>query len=216
MLAAGNKDKGMSQFFYVHPETPQSRLMKQAVHIIKQGGVVIYPTDSGYALGCQLGDKTALERILQIRHISGEHHFTIMCRDLSELSLYAKVENTAFRLIKNNTPGAYTFILRGTKEVPRRLLNEKKKTVGLRIPDHKIALALLAELGEPLMSSSLILPGREFAESDPEEMRDQLERQVDLILHGGILAGNPTTVIDLSDDNPVLVREGAGAVQPFL
>ncbi|WP_031571082.1 L-threonylcarbamoyladenylate synthase [Rheinheimera texasensis] len=206
----------MSQFFYVHPETPQSRLMKQAVHIIKQGGVVIYPTDSGYALGCQLGDKTALERILQIRHISGEHHFTIMCRDLSELSLYAKVENTAFRLIKNNTPGAYTFILRGTKEVPRRLLNEKKKTVGLRIPDHKIALALLAELGEPLMSSSLILPGREFAESDPEEMRDQLERQVDLILHGGVLAGNPTTVIDLSDDNPVVVREGAGAVQPFL
>ncbi len=206
----------MSQFFYVHPETPQSRLMKQAVHIIKQGGVVIYPTDSGYALGCQLGDKNALERILQIRHISGEHHFTIMCRDLSELSIYAKVENTAFRLIKNNTPGAYTFILRGTKEVPRRLLNEKKKTVGLRIPDHKIALALLAELGEPLMSSSLILPGREFAESDPEEMRDQLERQVDLILHGGILAGNPTTVIDLSEDNPVLVREGAGAVQPFL
>ena len=216
MLAAGNKVKGMSQFFYVHPETPQSRLMKQAVHIIKQGGVVIYPTDSGYALGCQLGDKNALERILQIRHISGEHHFTIMCRDLSELSLYAKVENTAFRLIKNNTPGSYTFILRGTKEVPRRLLNEKKKTVGLRIPDHKIALALLAELGEPLMSSSLILPGREFAESDPEEMRDQLERQVDLILHGGILAGNPTTVIDLSDDNPVVVREGAGAVQPFL
>ncbi len=206
----------MSQFFYVHPETPQSRLMKQAVHIIKQGGVVIYPTDSGYALGCQLGDKNALERILQIRHISGEHHFTIMCRDLSELSIYAKVENTAFRLIKNNTPGAYTFILRGTKEVPRRLLNEEKKTVGLRIPDHKIALALLAELGEPLMSSSLILPGREFAESDPEEMRDQLERQVDLILHGGVLAGNPTTVIDLSDDNPVVVREGAGAVQPFL
>lgn len=206
----------MSQFFYVHPETPQSRLMKQAVHIIKQGGVVIYPTDSGYALGCQLGDKNALERILQIRHISGEHHFTIMCRDLSELSLYAKVENTAFRLIKNNTPGPYTFILRGTKEVPRRLLNEKKKTVGLRIPDNKIALALLAELGEPLMSSSLILPEREFSESDPEEMRDQLERQVDLILHGGILAGNPTTVVDLSDDNPVVVREGAGAVQPFL
>lgn len=206
----------MSQFFYVHPETPQSRLMKQAVQIIKQGGVVIYPTDSGYALGCQLGDKNALERILQIRQISGEHHFTIMCRDLSELSLYAKVENTAFRLIKNNTPGAYTFILRGTKEVPRRLLNEKKKTVGLRIPEHKIALALLAELGEPLMSSSLILPGREFAESDPEEMRDQLERQVDLILHGGVLAGHPTTVIDLSDDSPLVIREGAGDVRPFL
>lgn len=205
----------MSQFFYIHPETPQVRLIKQAVHILREGGVIIYPTDSGYALGCCLENKTALERILQIRHISGEHHFTLMCKDLSELSLYAKVENTAFRLIKNNTPGAYTFILRGTKEVPRRLLNEKKKTVGLRIPDHKIAQALLAELGEPLMSSSLILPQRDFAESDPEEMRDQLERQVDLIMHGGILASHPTTVIDLSDDFPVIVREGAGDVTPF-
>lgn len=205
----------MSQFFYVHPETPQNRLMKQAVHIIKQGGVVVLPTDSGYVLGCQLQDKAALERIMQIRHISDEHHFSILCKDLSELSLYAKVENTAFRLIKNNTPGAYTFILRATKEVPRRLLNEKKKTVGLRIPQHKIAQALLAELAEPLMISSLILPGREFAEADPEEMRDQLERQVDLILHGGILAPSPTSVIDLSDDSPVVVREGAGDIRPF-
>jgi tRNA threonylcarbamoyl adenosine modification protein (Sua5/YciO/YrdC/YwlC family) len=206
----------MSQFFYVHPETPQSRLMKQAVHIIKQGGVVVLPTDSGYVLCCQLQDKTALERIMQIRHISDEHHFSILCKDLSELSVYAKVENTAFRLIKNNTPGAYTFILRATKEVPRRLLNEKKKTVGLRIPQHKIAQALLAELAEPLMISSLILPGREFAEADPEEMRDQLERQVDLILHGGILTPSPTTVIDLSDDSPVIVREGAGDIRPFV
>jgi len=206
----------MSQFFYVHPETPQQRLIKQAVHIIKQGGVVVYPTDSGYALGCHIGDKAAMERILQIRHISGDHHFTLMCRDLSELSIYAKVENTAFRLIKNNTPGAYTFILRGTKEVPKRLLNEKKKTVGLRIPDHKIALALLEELGEPLMSSSLILPGQEFTESDPDDLRDQLERQVDLIMHGGVLPGNPTTVVDLSDDVAVIVREGAGPVAPFL
>lgn len=206
----------MSQFFYVHPETPQQRLIKQAVHIIKQGGVVVYPTDSGYALGCHIGDKAAMERILQIRHISGDHHFTLMCRDLSELSIYAKVENTAFRLIKNNTPGAYTFILRGTKEVPKRLLNEKKKTVGLRIPDHKIALALLEELGEPLMSSSLILPGQEFTESDPEDLRDQLERQVDLIMHGGVLPGNPTTVVDLSDDVAVIVREGAGPAAPFL
>lgn len=205
----------MSQFFYVHPETPQSRLMKQAVHIIKQGGVVVLPTDSGYVLGCQLQDKTALERIMQIRQISDEHHFSILCKDLSELSIYAKVENTAFRLIKNNTPGAYTFILRATKEVPRRLLNEKKKTVGLRIPDHKIAQALLAELAEPLMISSLILPGRDFAEADPEEMREQLERQVDLILHGGILAATPTTVIDLSDDSPLIVREGAGDIRPF-
>jgi len=206
----------MSQFFYIHPETPQVRLIKQAVQIIRQGGVVIYPTDSGYALGCQLADKNALERILQIRHISGEHHFTLMCKDLSELSFYAKVENSAFRLIKNNTPGPYTFILRGTKEVPRRLLNEKKKTVGLRIPDHKIAQALLQELGEPLMSSSLILPGQDFPEADPEEMRHQLERQVDLILHGGILAGHATSVIDLSDDVAVVVREGAGDVTPFL
>ena len=205
----------MSQFFYVHPDNPQQRLIKQAVQIIKQGGVVIYPTDSGYALGCHLGDKTALERILQIRQISGEHHLTLMCKDLSELSVYAKVENTVFRLLKNNTPGAYTFILRGTKEVPKRLLNEKKKTIGLRIPDHKIAQALLAELGDPLMSSSLILPGCDVTESDPEDMREQLEKQVDCILHGGVIAGTPTTVIDFSDEAPVIVREGAGDVRPF-
>jgi tRNA threonylcarbamoyl adenosine modification protein (Sua5/YciO/YrdC/YwlC family) len=205
----------MSQFFYLHPDNPQQRLIKQAVQIIKQGGVVIYPTDSGYALGCHLGDKTALERILQIRQISGEHHLTLMCKDLSELSVYAKVENTVFRLLKNNTPGAYTFILRGTKEVPKRLLNEKKKTIGLRIPEHKIAQALLAELGEPLMSSSLILPGRDVTESDPEDMREQLEKQVDCILHGGVIAGTPTTVIDFSDEAPVIVREGAGDIRPF-
>lgn len=205
----------MSQFFHIHPETPQHRLIKQAVQIIQQGGVIIYPTDSGYALGCHMGDKAAMERIAQIRQVSGEHHFTMMCRDLSELSVYAKVENTAFRLIKNNTPGAYTFILRGTKEVPRRLLNEKKKTIGLRIPENKIALALLAELGEPLLSTSLILPGQEFAEADPDDMRNQLERQVDLILHGGIIGEAPTTVIDLSDDSPVIIREGCGDVRPF-
>ncbi|WP_445766129.1 L-threonylcarbamoyladenylate synthase [Rheinheimera sp.] len=205
----------MSQFFHIHPETPQQRLLKQAVQIIQQGGVVIYPTDSGYALGCHVGDKNAMERILQIRQVSGDHHFTLMCRDLSELSVYAKVENSAFRLIKNNTPGAYTFILRGTKEVPKRLLNEKKKTIGLRIPENKIALALLAELAEPLLSTSLILPGEEFAESDPEEMRARLERQVDLIMHGGVIGEAPTTVIDLSDDEPVLLREGRGDPSPF-
>lgn len=205
----------MSQFFHIHPETPQQRLLKQAVQIIQQGGVVIYPTDSGYALGCHVGDKNAMERILQIRQVSGDHHFTLMCRDLSELSVYAKVENSAFRLIKNNTPGAYTFILRGTKEVPKRLLNEKKKTIGLRIPENKIALALLAELGEPLLSTSLILPGEEFAESDPEEMRARLEKQVDLIMHGGVIGEAPTTVIDLSDDEPVLLREGRGDPSPF-
>lgn len=206
----------MSQFFYVHPENPQQRLLKQAVQIIQQGGVIVYPTDSGYALGCHMGDKDALERILQIRQMNTEHHFTLMCRDLSELSVYAKVENTAFRLIKNHTPGPFTFILKGTKEVPRRLLNEKKKTVGLRIPQNKIALALLEELGEPLMSSSLVLPGQDFAESDPDDMRHQLERQVDLIIHGGVIAEAPTTVIDLSEDYPVLVRQGQGDASAFV
>src|SRR5690606_1720919 len=205
----------MSQFFHIHPETPQQRLLKQALQIIQQGGVVIYPTDSGYALGCHVGDKSAMERILQIRQMSTDHHFTLMCRDLSELSVYAKVENSAFRLIKNNTPGAYTFILRGTKEVPKRLLNEKKKTIGLRIPENKIALALLAELGEPLLSTSLILPGEEFAESDPEDMRARLEKQVDLIMHGGVIGEAPTTVVDLSEDEPVLLREGRGDPAPF-
>ncbi|MDX3774818.1 L-threonylcarbamoyladenylate synthase [Chromatiaceae bacterium AAb-1] len=205
----------MSQFFNIHPDNPQSRLLKQAVQIIQQGGVVAYPTDSGYALGCYVGDKAAMDRILQIRQVSGEHHFTLLCRDLSELSVYAKVENSAFRLIKNNTPGAYTFILKGTKELPRRLLNEKKKTIGLRIPENKIALALLAELGEPLLSTSLILPGEEFAESDPDEMRSQLEKQVDLILHGGVIGEAPTTVIDLSEAEPVVLREGRGDPAPF-
>lgn len=205
----------MSQFFHIHPETPQQRLLKQAAQIIHQGGVAIFPTDSGYALGCHVGDKNAMERILQIRQVSGEHHFTLMCRDLSELSVYAKVENTAFRLIKNNTPGAYTFILRGTKEVPKRLLNEKKKTIGLRIPEHKIALALLEELAEPLLTTSLILPGNDFAESDPEEMRSRLEKQVDIILHGGVIGEAPTTVIDFSDDRPEIVREGRGDPAPF-
>jgi tRNA threonylcarbamoyl adenosine modification protein (Sua5/YciO/YrdC/YwlC family) len=205
----------MSQFFHIHPETPQLRLLKQAVQIIQQGGVVIYPTDSGYALGCHVGDKNAMERILQIRQVNGDHNFTLLCRDLSELSVYAKVENSAFRLIKNNTPGAYTFILRGTKEVPKRLLNEKKKTIGLRIPENKIAQALLEELSEPLLSTSLILPGEEFAESDPEQIRARLEKQVDLILHGGVIGEAPTTVIDLSDDEPVLLREGRGDPTPF-
>lgn len=206
----------MSQFFHIHPDSPQQRLLKQAVQIIQQGGVVIYPTDSGYALGCHVGDKGAMERILQIRQVSGDHNFTLLCRDLTELSVYAKVENTAFRLIKNNTPGAYTFILRGTKEVPKRLLNDKKKTIGLRVPENKIALALLEELGAPLLSTSLILPGERFAESDPEDMRLRLEKQVDLILHGGVIGEAPTTVIDYSNDEPVVVREGRGDPTPFL
>lgn len=210
------EEQQMSQFFNIHPENPQQRLLKQAVQIIKQGGVVVYPTDSGYALGCHVGDKSAMDKITQIRQISGDHHFTLMCRDLSELSVYAKVENTAFRLIKNNTPGAYTFILRGTKEVPRRLLNDKKKTIGLRIPENKIAQALLAELGEPLLSTSLILPGQQFAEADPDDMRARLERQVDLILHGGVIGEDPTTVVDLSEEGATVLREGRGDPTPFI
>ncbi len=205
----------MSQFFYVHPDNPQARLISQAVAIIRDGGVVIYPTDSGYALGCQLENKQALERICQIRRLDDKHNFTLLCRDLSELSIYARVDNSVFRLLKNNTPGAYTFIFKGTKEVPRRLMNPKRKTIGMRVPDNKIALALLEELGEPLMSTTLILPGNEMAESDPETIRDQLEHAVDLIMNGGYLGEQPTTVVDFSDDEINVVRVGAGDPSPF-
>lgn len=205
----------MSQFFYVHPDNPQARLISQAVAIIRDGGVVIYPTDSGYALGCQLENKQALERICQIRRLDDKHNFTLLCRDLSELSIYARVDNSVFRLLKNNTPGAYTFIFKGTKEVPRRLMNPKRKTIGMRVPDNKIALALLEELGEPLMSTTLILPGNEVAESDPDAIRDQLERVVDLIMNGGYLGEQPTTVVDFSDDEINVVRIGAGDPTPF-
>ncbi|MDD2342785.1 MAG: L-threonylcarbamoyladenylate synthase [Tolumonas sp.] len=205
----------MSQFFVVHPVNPQTRLISQAVGILRQGGVIVYPTDSGYALGCMMGDKSALEKICRIRQLEDEHNFTLLCNDLSELSVYAKIDNTAFRLIKNNTPGAYTFILKATKEVPRRLMNEKKKTIGIRVPTNNIAQALLTELGEPLMSSTLILPGQVLAEADPEEFRGQLEKVVDLIIDGGTQGAQPTTVIDFSDDEPKVVRFGAGDPTPF-
>lgn len=206
----------MSQFFYVHPDNPQTRLIKQAVELIRQGEVIVYPTDSGYAIGCQMEDKHALEQICRIRQIDTDHNFSLMCRDMSELSVYAKVDNTAFRQIKNNTPGPYTFVLKATREVPRRLQNPKRKTIGLRVPDNAIALALLEELNEPLMSTSLILPGAQVAESDPDEIRDKLEKQVGLILHGGYLGEQPTTVVDLSEGDAVIVREGAGDIKPFL
>ncbi len=205
----------MSQFFYIHPENPQARLINQAVAIIRNGGVVVYPTDSGYALGCQLENKAALDKICRIRKLGDKHNFTLLCRDLSELSLYARLDNSTFRLLKNNTPGPYTFIFKGTKEVPRRLMNAKRKTIGIRVPDNKIALDLLESLGEPLMSTSLILPGSDVAESDPEEIRDKLEHAVDLIMNGGYLGEQPTTVIDFSGDSMVVAREGAGDVTPF-
>ncbi|MEH0832670.1 L-threonylcarbamoyladenylate synthase [Pectobacterium cacticida] len=206
----------MSQFFYIHPQNPQPRLIAQSVEVLQKGGVIVYPTDSGYALGCMVGEKNALERICRIRDLGNDHNFTLVCRDLSELSTYAHVDNAAFRLIKNNTPGNYTFILKATKEVPRRLMNEKRKTIGLRVPSNPIALDLLAALNEPLMSTTLMLPGNDFAESDPDEIQERLGKRVDLVIHGGSIGQQPTTVIDLTDASPRVVREGTGDITPFL
>ena len=205
----------MSQFFYIHPDNPQARLIDQAAKIINEGGVVIYPTDSGYAIGCQLDNKNAFERICRIRDISKEHNFTLMCSDLSQVSNYAKFDNQCFRALRNNTPGSYTFIFRATREVPKRVQNSKRKTIGLRIPDNLIALALLEKLGEPVLSTSLILPGSELTESDPELIRDKLEKHVDLIINGGHMGENPTTVIDMSDGEFVVIRHGSGDTAPF-
>ncbi|HHE3465050.1 L-threonylcarbamoyladenylate synthase [Pasteurella multocida] len=207
----------MSQFFYIHPENPQVRLINQAVEILRAGGVIVYPTDSGYALGCMIGDKHAMDRIVQIRQLPEGHNFTLVCSDLSELSTYSLVNNMAYRLIKNNTPGRYTFILTATKELPRRLMTSKRKTIGIRVPDNQIALALLSTLGEPILSCSLMLPGEEnVTRSDPEEIRDRLEKQVDLIIHGGYLGAEPTTVVDLTNDTPIIIREGSGSTAPFV
>ncbi|HHE3640049.1 TPA: L-threonylcarbamoyladenylate synthase [Pasteurella multocida] len=207
----------MSQFFYIHPENPQIRLINQAVEILRAGGVIVYPTDSGYALGCMIGDKHAMDRIVQIRQLPEGHNFTLVCSDLSELSTYSLVNNMTYRLIKNNTPGRYTFILTATKELPRRLMTSKRKTIGIRVPDNQIALALLNALGEPILSCSLMLPGEEHVtQSDPEEIRDRLEKQVDLIIHGGYLGAEPTTVVDLTNDTPIIIREGSGSIAPFV
>lgn len=200
----------MSQFFQIHAETPQPRLIRQAVDLLRGGAVIVYPTDSGYALGCLIGDKDALERIRQIHRLDERHNFTLVCRDLSEIATYAKVDNSTYRLLKLLTPGPYTFILDATREVPRRLQHPKRKTIGIRVPDNAIAQALLAELGEPLMSTTLILPGDELPQNDPYEFRGQLERQVDLIIDGGYGDLEPTTVIDLVDGVPVVVRQGKG------
>lgn len=205
----------MSQFFQIHPDNPQNRLVKQAAEIIRQGGVVVYPTDSGYALGCQLGDKSALERIRSIRKLDDKHHFTLVCSDLAQVSIYAKLDNTAYRLIKNLTPGPYTFILPATREVPRRLQHVKRRTIGLRVPDNKIAQDMLTEMGEPLMSVSLILPGDDFPMSDPYDIRDQLEHAVDLIIDGGYCGIEATTVVDLEGEVPELIRRGAGDTTLF-
>jgi tRNA threonylcarbamoyl adenosine modification protein (Sua5/YciO/YrdC/YwlC family) len=205
----------MTQYFTVHPDNPQLRLIRQAAEIVRAGGVIVYPTDSCYAFGCQLGDKAAMERIRAIRRLDERHHFTLVCRDLSEISKYARVDDLQFRLLKANTPGSYTFILQATKEVPRRLQHPKRATIGLRVPDHPIVAALLDELGEPLLSCTLILPGDELPLNDPEEIRERLDHQVDLILDGGFCGVEPTTVIDLTADAPLLIRQGKGSVTPF-
>jgi len=205
----------MAQFFQIHAENPQHRLIVQAADIIRKGGLVVYPTDSAYALGCHIGDKDALERIRTLRKLDKNHNFTLMCRDLSEIATYARVDNQAYRLLKNHTPGAYTFILEATADVPRRLMHPKRKTIGLRVPDNPIALALLEELGEPLMTSSLLLPGEEFPLTDPYDIRDTLEHFVELVIDGGYCGLEPTTVIDLTESLPQLVRQGKGDFSPF-
>lgn len=205
----------MSQFFQIHPDNPQARLIKQAADIIRAGGIVVYPTDSAYALGCHIGDKRALDTIRRIRKLDDKHNFTLVCRDLSELANFARVDNAAYRLLKAATPGPYTFILKATPEVPRRLLHAKRKTIGLRVPENNIAQALLAELNEPMMSVTLIMPGDKDPLIDPYEIRDLLEHDVDLVIDGGYCGLEMTTVIDLADDEPVLVRRGKGDIAPF-
>ena len=201
----------MSHFFQIHPENPQLRLIRSAADIIKQGGVVIYPTDSCYALGCQIGDKKAVERIRQIRQLDDKHNFTLMCRDMGEMSEYGVIDNIADRLIKSITPGPYTFILPAMKSVPKRLLHPKRKTIGVRVPDNAVALALLEELGEPILSSTLLLPGEDYPMIDPYDMKDSIGNQVDLVIDGGYCGMEPTSVIEILAEGPELVRRGKGA-----
>lgn len=205
----------MSQFFQIHPETPQKRLINQAVDILRKGGVIVYPTDSAYALGCHLGDKQAADRIKRIRRLDDKHNFTLMCRDLSDVGVYAKVDNTQYRLLKSFTPGPYTFILNATSEVPRRLQHPKRRSIGLRVPDNAIVQALLGELGEPIMSSTLILPGQDNPMTDPEDIREALEHELDLIIDGGFCGLEATTVVNLCDTVPEIIRVGKGDPAPF-
>ncbi|MEE9319371.1 MAG: L-threonylcarbamoyladenylate synthase [Granulosicoccus sp.] len=204
----------MSQFFEIHPDNPQLRLIGQAAGIVRGGGVIVYPTDSSYALGCHVGDKQAMERISRIRRTDAKHNFTLVCRDLSDISTYARVDNTTYRTLKSLTPGPYTFIMKATNEVPRRLQNPKRKTIGIRIPDNAICQALLETLGEPLMSSTLILPGNVLPETDAYDIRDQLEKQVDLIIDGGNCGFEPTSVLVFDEDGGIdIARRGRGDLQ---
>jgi tRNA threonylcarbamoyl adenosine modification protein (Sua5/YciO/YrdC/YwlC family) len=206
----------MSQFFQIHPDNPQLRLIRMAVDIIRQGGVIVYPTDSAYALGCHIGDKKALDTIRRIRRVNEKHNFTLVCKDLSEIATYAKVDNAEYRLLNAYTPGAYTFILNATREVPRRLMHEKRRTIGIRVPDNKIVHALLDELQEPILSSTLILPGHTLPMTEADEIREALEHQVDLVIDGGHCGIEPTTVVDLTAEVPAIRRTGCGDPMPFL
>lgn len=205
----------MARYLSIHPDDPQPRLLAQAAEAVRAGGVVALPTDSCYALGCRLGDKDAVERIRHIRSLDDRHHLTLMCRDLSEIAQFARVDNAQYRLLKAVTPGSYVFILEGTRELPRRVLHPKRKTIGLRVPDHTLALALLAELGEPLLTSTLMLPGDESPLTEAWEIQDRLDDLIELIIDGGYCGTTPTTVIDLTGMPPVLVRAGRGPLEPF-
>lgn len=207
----------MTQLLAIHPETPQKRLVHQVITVLDQpGSVIAYPTDSAYALGCRIGDKDGMEKIRKIRQLDEKHNFTLTCRDLSELAIYARVDNSIFRLLKAYTPGPYTFILPATKEVPRRLQHSKKKTIGIRVPENPIALAILEEMQEPLMTVTLILPGDELPLSDPAEIYDRLRGQIELVVDGGACGIEPTTVVDLVSGEPQVVRKGRGDPKPFL
>lgn len=203
----------MSQYFSVHPTHPQLRLIRQAADIVRKGGLIAYPTDSCYALGCQIGDKDAMDRLRRVRGMDEKHHLTLMCRDLSEIAAYALVDNIQYRLLKAATPGSYTFILRATREVPRRLLHPKRKTIGVRVPRHPVAHALLAELDEPMLSATLQFPGDDLPLSEGGDIRARLERELDLILDAGHCGMEPSTVVDLSGEVPAVLRVGAGDVE---
>ena len=205
----------MSDFLQVHPSDPEDRNIKQIANVLLAGGVIVYPTDSTYALGCHIGDKGALDRIRRIRQLEDKHNFTLVCKDLSSLASYAQVNNSAYRILKAYTPGPYTFILKATPEVPRRLLHPKKKTIGLRVPDNAIAQAILEKMGEPIMSTSLILPDEDERLVDPYDMKSKIGKLVDLIVDGGVCGFEATTMVDLVDGIPVVIREGKGDSEPF-
>jgi tRNA threonylcarbamoyl adenosine modification protein (Sua5/YciO/YrdC/YwlC family) len=206
----------MTIYLQLHPVTPQARFIRQAVEVLRKGGVIVYPTDSCYALGCHIGDKAALGRIGELRQTDRNHHFTLVCRDLAEVGRYALVDNWQYRLLRANTPGPYTFILKASKETPRRLKHERHGTIGLRVPDHPVTSLLLGELGEPIMSSTLLLPGEDLPRTDAAEIAELLDRRVDMVLDGGNCGLTPTSVIDLSGDGPRVIREGRGDVSPFV